>query len=853
MNRTDRLSSTDAAASQARTVVALGRLNAALREYESSPLGIRLGVAARAFEGPEGERCFVWEIAPDGTRMRFHGESNHPGAHSIDPLADVESIHTPPPAWEPASGPIAQVLGARRPIEMSVDDPRLLRGLSANLVGTVSEILDLTRPTRAFGRFIPLFLRNRVAGVFGVVRAPGQPVFGHEDRVVLETAADRLTDAFKVEEAVERMASALNRTITPSNGVMLSGDLLARLGSVSGDVLFRHLFARGTEYISEGVVDSLGFTPAEVMADPGLLDRLIHPDDRYVIGELINDRLVANRPLLMRMHRRNGQLTWQLIRVLPIVDSAGRVLGVEGLSTDISAMKMVEAELAHQARSDGLTGLSNRLSFREATSRSLARLQRTSGIMGVLYLDLTGFKAVNDTFGHPAGDYVLQQVADRLRRVTRREDLVARLGGDEFAVLLSELRDPSEAPATARRVIEALERPYETVAPANAQLPRIGSPVRANPTFPGVTDEPISSDNDPSRPLASISTGVGIAITSNGKMTPDELVNRADIALLQSKRAGRGRWQIYGGASGSVDMTQGSLYPFEPEPEPIDWSSLAAQRHAAAGGGIAGLELSEARLRAAMTAGEFRVHYLPEFNSATGTLAAVEALVRWDHPELGLLPASAFIADAQRLDGIHSLGEWILREAARQVSEWRSEFHVPLTLWINVSSEQLDRPQIVESMLSTIAAVGLAPRQLGIDVPEITVNALNEGQRSTLDLLHRGGVRIAIDSFGTGSSSLQSLRQLPLSQIKLTRSLVDEVDQVGSSEEELIQLAIKLAGSLGAEVVAVGVERAAQLDRLRALECAYFQGYLAGDAKTAEQITAILQNGQQFLPGVATN
>lgn len=852
MNRTDRLSSTDVATPKPRTVVALGRLNAALRDYESSPIGIRLNVAARAFEGSEGERCFVWEITRDGTGMRFHGESHEPGAHSIDPLDDVDGIHAQPPAWETPSGPIAQVLGARRPIEMVVDDPVLLRGLAPTLIGSDSQLVDLTRPTRAFGRFVPLFVRDRIVGVFGVVRAAGQPVFDQEDRVVLETAVDRLADAFKVDDAVERMALVLNRTITPTSGVMLSGDLLARLGAVSGDVLFRHLFARGTEYISEGVVDSLGYAPAEVMADPGLFDRLIHPDDRYVIADLVNDRLVANRPLLMRMHRRNGQLTWQLLRVLPIVNGDGRVLGFEGLMTDISAMKMVEAELAHQARSDGLTGLANRLSFREATSRSLARLQRATGIMGVLYLDLTGFKAVNDTFGHPAGDYVLQQVADRLRRVTRREDLVARLGGDEFAVLLSELRDPSEAPATARRVIEALERPYETVAPANAKFPRIGSPLRANPRFPGVTDEPIGSEFDPSRPLATITTGVGIAITSNGKMTPDELVNRADIALLQSKRAGRGRWQIYGGASGSVDMTQGSLYPFEPEPESIDWSSISAQRQAKAGG-IAGLELSETRLRAAMTAGEFRVHYLPEFNSATGTLAAVEALVRWEHPKLGLLPASAFIADAQRLDGMHSLGEWILREAARQVSEWRSEFHVPLTLWINVSSEQLDRPQIVESMLSTIAAVGLAPRQLGIDVPEITVNALNEGQRATLDLLHRAGVRIAIDSFGTGSSSLQSLRQLPLSQIKLTRSLVDEVDQVGSSEEELVQLAIKLAGSLGAEVVAVGVERAAQLDRLRALECAYFQGYLAGDAKTAEQITAILQSGQQFLPGMATS
>jgi EAL domain-containing protein (putative c-di-GMP-specific phosphodiesterase class I) len=255
-------------------------------------------------------------------------------------------------------------------------------------------------------------------------------------------------------------------------------------------------------------------------------------------------------------------------------------------------------------------------------------------------------------------------------------------------------------------------------------------------------------------------------------------------------------------------------------------------------------------LRSALAAGEFRVHYLPEIDTRTGRVTSIEALVRWQHPELGLLPASAFIHELGDMDVLHPLGDWIMRVAAKQVLLWQTRFEVPMALWVNISANQLGKPGFAESVLATLASVGFAPRDLGLDIPELALNGLDAHHDVAVATLHKAGVRLAVDDFGVGAASLRTLRRLPISQIKIDRSLIDDVDRIGGGDDELVQLAIKLAGSLGAEVVAVGVERSAQLDRLRALQCAFFQGFLAGEARTADEITALLSTGQLGLPGL---
>jgi diguanylate cyclase (GGDEF)-like protein/PAS domain S-box-containing protein len=781
----------------------------------------------RATERGMGRRCTIWQISSDGTRMRSVGaldgsgrnddrrpedqrpEERRPDDRRPDdrrpddrrpddrrpddrrpddrrPELPADSDNRDDHGWQPASGPIADVLGARQAIEMGFAEQ--LERDRAEMKSSATNSQALTGP-RSFARFVPVHNRGRIVAVIAIVRSADQPMFAAGDRVVIDAIVERIETAFAAQDLNDHIISARTSSFDQRGGGMLREELLNRLAGVSGDIAFRHRFGFGTEYVSAGVELSLGFRAEEFLADAALARRIIHPEDRHIISTLSDDPEVFTKPMLIRTIARDGTVAWQFVRMSPIEDN-GRILGVEGLATDVSSMKRTEAELAIQARSDPLTGLANRLTFREFAQRSLARIERHAGMVGVLYLDLTGFKTINDTLGHAAGDQAIVMVAQRLIKVTRREDVVARLGGDEFAVLMPDLADVSEATATAQRIIGALEAPIHV-------------------------DEQ----------TANISTGIGVAVTTSGAMTSDELVNQADIALYQAKRAGRGRWQVYAGDNGNA------MGPDN------------------AGGAVPAAEtvITAGMLRSALAAGDFRVHYLPIVDARTGESPAVEALVRWQHSELGLLPASVFIEQAQEADIIHVLGDWVLAQACRQIQQWRNDFGVELDININVTADQLAQEDFSESVLSTLASTGTSPRRLGIEVPEQVLASMTTPIESTLETLHRGGVRIIIDHFGSGSSSLRTLRRIPVDAIKLDRSIVDELDHAterAAADAEISGLAIKLASSLGADVVAVGIERAPQLARLAQMGCTLFQGSLATTSLTAEQLTAMVSSGR---------
>ncbi len=810
-------------------------------------------VITRALHNSVGDRAVLWSVSLDGTRARLHA-------------VDGQQVEQP---WTPASGVVAEVLGARQPVEMGVLDDDLTVGLVAPRGRLAEE--DARDAGRVFGRFVPVVAaaaptglpgatpasgRNdgRIIGVLGVLRRPGRPPFDLGDRIVLDAATGHYESTIAAVNASAELRSSSTAGLTPTDGgVTLGRSLLERIGEISGDFVFRHLFSGRTDYISSGVVASLGYSPAEVIADGGLLNRLVHPDDRHLLSEIAEDPARCNQPMTIRLFRRNGQISWQYMRLAPILGATADgtlgdgapVLGIEGFATDVTVIKQAEAELVHQARSDVLTGLANRLAFREAVQRSLARLERHAGMSGVLFLDLDGFKKVNDSFGHAAGDDVLRQVADTLRRVIRREDLVARLGGDEFAVLLSELRTPDEGAATARRILAAFE------------------------------ETPVTVNGLP----ADVSTGIGIAVVADPATSPDELINRADTALYQAKRAGRGRWQVYEGSYGSLAASQQPLQDqtvgASSGPSVFATTGLAADASTPTGAGrvapseeptglrpprpirpstpvpVPGPVVTDATARSALAARDFRLHYLPEVQATTGHVVAVEALLRWQHPTLGLLPASAFINELVGLETIHAIGDWALRESCRQVASWRERYRVPLQLWVNVVPAQIARPGFAETVLATITASGLSPRDVGFDVPEASLPSLTAQAEEALATLDLAGVRLAIDDFGGGTTSLRTLQRLPLSQIKLDRALIEAIDRPnGTGSADLVGMAVSLVGSLGAEVVAVGVERRTQLTQVQALQCAYVQGYLAGQALSADDIEAILRAGQPTLPGI---
>jgi diguanylate cyclase (GGDEF)-like protein/PAS domain S-box-containing protein len=759
----------------------ISRLTDATRNFSRPITGesferLLAAIGAALDDPTAGDRTLIWAISSDGTRMR-----------QISPPLEENP-------WIPADGAVAQVLGARRTIEMGlvVADPNE-RARARSLTDENREV------SRAFGLFQPVFDAQRIVVVIGAIRRAGRTQFDDNDRIVISAAAERIESALTTRRVADRLASERRRGMTSGAGLTLSDDLLKDIGAISGDVVIRHLFfGIGTDYVSDGIETATGYTADEMMSDPGLLDRILHPEDRHLLLDFIDDPSIAKEPIVLRLMRRDGRISWHLARLRAILDDGGDVIGFEGLSTDVSAMKAAEAELAHQARSDPLTGLSNRLNFREATTRAIARIERHSGMMATLFLDLDGFKTVNDTLGHPAGDEVLREVANRLRRVIRREDLVARFGGDEFAVLLAEIRDPGEAASTARRILDALELPI-----------MVG------------TNE------------ARISTGVGIAVTDSANSDADELISRADIALYQAKRTGRGHWQIFEGPAGTATTVQ----------MPLDRSLTEVPATKP------GPVISEGTLRSALAGSEFRVHYLPEIDTVTSRIVGVEALVRWAHPEHGLLRAQSFIGEARVTDVIHPLGDWVVREASRQVALWRKNFGIDIALWVNVCSEQLQRDGFADSVLATLTSTGLPPWSFGLDIAEVDFASLDSIQERSLVTLSRAGVKLSIDDFGQGGSSLNTLRKLPLAQIKLGRAIVNAMEEP-SADQAILPLTVKLANSLGATVVAIGVERFEQLQTLRTLQCGLFQGSLASDILAPEAMELLLNDGQLTIPGL---
>jgi diguanylate cyclase (GGDEF)-like protein len=412
-------------------------------------------------------------------------------------------------------------------------------------------------------------------------------------------------------------------------------------------------------------------------------------------------------------------------------------------------------ELHHQALHDPLTGLPNRALFMEHLEHAIARSRRRGTPITVMFLDLDGFKAVNDTLGHEAGDQVLASVAEGLQRSLREEDMVARLGGDEFGVVLEEAT--GGASLTARRILRRFERPWSLSA----------------------RDVPVG-------------VSIGIA-TRDSDEELDELVRQADTAMYAAKASGKGRFRI-----------------FSPD--------LGADLRAA--------QSLRSELQRAVEREEFVVHYQPVMDLGKGSIAGVEALVRWNHPERGVLAPAAFLEEAEASGHIVHIDRWVLREACRQVRAWQRE--IPgadhLSVHVNLSARQLQHPGLAEEIGEAVRGSGLDPRDLILEITETTLVQDAEVAARELGRLKELGLRLALDDFGTGFSSLSHLHEFPIDVIKIDRSFVSAIGQ-GGDGPELVKALVGLGATLGLTVVAEGVEDVSQLEYLRSLGCERAQGY----------------------------
>ena len=460
------------------------------------------------------------------------------------------------------------------------------------------------------------------------------------------------------------------------------------------------------------------------------------------------------------------------------------------LKASLTTKRLVESEqrLHRMAYFDSLTELPNRQFFQEHLQKMIFLAERQKLKLGVLFLDLDGFKRINDTLGHHVGDLVLQATGERLRKTLRAGDVfmrtnlegdsLARLGGDEFTVLLSTIGGNDDAATVAERIRLCLAESLN---------------INEQELF--------------------VTTSIGISIFPEDGNTAEELLKNADLAMYYAKHSGGNTFRYF-----STKMTE------------VAQRRLTLENH----------------LRKAIERDELDLHYQPQFDLETGKFCGVEALLRWDSQELGRISPAEFIPLAEDTGLIISIGEWVLRKACRQLRNWHAQGALLSSIAVNVSVMQLLNKGFPALVAAVLAETGLDPQALEL---ELTESALISDEASILNVLHKLkkiGVKLAIDDFGTGYSSLSRLKSFPIDCLKIDRSFVSEIEE-NLVNTSIVSAIIAMAEGMNLKVIAEGVETEVQLAFLKKKQCSEVQGYLLSRPLPSKQIEEFLQQQQSYL------
>ncbi len=460
----------------------------------------------------------------------------------------------------------------------------------------------------------------------------------------------------------------------------------------------------------------------------------------------------------------------------------------ESLKTANARLLGANEELRRRAFLDPLTELPNRMLFEERLAQAVVRRDREIGPnrtrIAVLFIDLDGFKPVNDSFGHGAGDRVLKEVARRLCRTARTGDTVARVGGDEFLLLMEEPADPQDCASLAEQLCLVMREPFDL-----ADM------------------------------VVEVSASVGIAAYP-GDGERDKLIAHADAAMYAAKRSGGNTFAL-----------------FEAHMDADVLPQLSLQRD----------------LRHACERGELVLYYQPKVDGRSGQIHGVEALLRWRHPQRGMLSPTLFIPLAERYGLIGEIGSWVIDEACRQMREW-CDIGVHIRVAINLSAHQLRDADLSGRIERTLARYQVDPERLLCEITESVAMEDIEATRRAFERLARNGVYLSIDDFGTGYSSLSYLRQLPAKQLKIDRGFVKDLE-ASRDARAIVDAIVRLAHALGLRVVAEGVETQGQRDILLELDCDELQGYLFAHPMPASELLSWMLNSTptaepEFAPSV---
>ncbi|MFD6323738.1 putative bifunctional diguanylate cyclase/phosphodiesterase [Streptomyces sp. NPDC058442] len=491
-----------------------------------------------------------------------------------------------------------------------------------------------------------------------------------------------------------------------------------------------------------------------------------HPDDAPQTWNLYDELVRGDREhyhLEKAFYRPDGTVLWTNLTVSLLRDADGQPQYQLALMEDTTERRLLNLRLRYEATHDALTGLPNRTFFFERLEKALSA--GPGQRFGLCYLDLDGFKTVNDSLGHAAGDRLLVEVADRLQSCTTAPgEMVARLGGDEFVALTTGPDTEHTVDELAARIMNALLAPI------------------------GVDGRDLT-----------VRGSIGIVEGPTGERSPAEVLRSADITMYRAKSAGGNRFELA-----------------DPESD-----ARAITRH--------GLTTA---LPAALERGEFFIEYQPLVHLGDGSVRGAEALVRWLHPQHGVLSPDRFIPLAEHTGLIVPLGRWVLEQSVRQARAWQerhggAEALGPLRINVNLSPCQLTHPGLVQDTVDILERTGVEPDALCLEVTESALIGADDDLLKPLRRLAEMGVDIALDDFGTGYSNLANLRRLPVSILKLDRSFTQSMQQYPADPVDLkiVEGIVSLAHSLDLAVTVEGVETGAQAEQLRILGCDTAQGW----------------------------
>lgn len=467
--------------------------------------------------------------------------------------------------------------------------------------------------------------------------------------------------------------------------------------------------------------------------------------------------------------RKNGEIFAEMLTISAVKDSAGRVQNYVALFTDITPMKEHQQQLEHIAHYDALTSLPNRVLLADRLQHAIIHTQRREHSLAVAFLDLDGFKAVNDKYGHNIGDELLIAVSQRMKAALREGDTLARIGGDEFVAVLVDLEQPQHCEPVLHRLLQAA----------------------ANPVIVGEA-------------VLQVSASIGVTIYPQDDSDADLLMRHADQAMYVAKQAGKNRYHLFDVDNDAAVQTQR---------ESVERIRLALDRH------------------------EFVLHYQPKVNMKTGEVVGAEALIRWQHPERGLLPPIAFLPNIENLPISVELGEWVIATALKQLTSWHAAgLDIPVS--VNIAARQLQHIDFV-ARLSELLAVypDVKPGCLELEILETSALEDITQVSTVMQACRKIGVRFALDDFGTGYSSLTYLKRLPADVLKIDQSFVrDMLDD--PNDLAIVEGVVGLAAAFRRGVIAEGVETLSHGQLLLSLGCELAQGYVIARPMPAEELPA---------------